>query len=88
MRGDHYWIGTVGYMRQIGRMPDFLGGAVHVGVWLENGDAFDEWNELSWRTHLTTGLVVDTLIGPLLVGGSAGFDGRWRTYVGLGRLFR
>ena len=88
VRGDHYWIGTVGVVREIGRMPDFLGGPVHVGVWLENGDAFDSRDDLTWRTHLSTGLIVDTLIGPVLLGGSAGFDGRWRTYVGIGRLIR
>jgi NTE family protein len=88
VRGDHYWIGTVGVVREIGRMPDFLGGPVHVGVWLENGDAFNTWKDLTWRTHVSTGLIVDTLIGPLLLGGSAGFDGRWRTYVGIGRLVR
>jgi len=88
VRGDHYWLGTVGVVREIGRMPDFLGGPVHVGVWLENGDAFNTWSDLSWRTHLSTGLIVDTLIGPMLLGGSVGFDGRWRTYVGIGRLIR
>jgi NTE family protein len=88
VRGDHYWIGTVGVVREIGRMPDFLGGPVHAGVWLENGDAFNAWSDLSWRTHVSTGLVVDTLIGPMLLGGSVGFDGRWRTYVGIGRLIR
>jgi len=88
VRGDYYWIGTVGVVREIGRMPDFLGGPVHVGVWLENGDAFDTWKALSWRTHLSTGLVIDTLIGPMLLAGSAGFDGRWRTYVGIGRLIK
>ena len=88
VRGDHYWLATVGVSREIGRMPDFLGGPVHVGVWLENGDAFDSWSDLSWRTHVSTGLIVDTLIGPMLLGGSAGFDGRWRTYVGIGRLIR
>jgi len=88
VRGDHYWIATAGVVREIGRMPDFLGGPVHVGVWLENGDAFNTWSDLSWRTHVSTGLIVDTLIGPVLLGGSAGFDGRWRTYVGIGRLIR
>ena len=88
VRGDHYWVATAGVSREIGRLPDFLGGPVHVGVWLENGDAFDSWSTLSWRTHLSTGLIVDTLIGPMLLGGSAGFDGRWRTYVGIGRLIR
>ena len=28
------------------------------------------------------------LIEPMILGGSAGFDGRWRTYVGIGRLIR
>jgi outer membrane translocation and assembly module TamA len=88
LRGDHYWIGTVGVTREIARMPDFLGGPVHVGVWLENGDAFDAWSDVTWRTQVSTGLIVDTLVGPLLLGGSAGFDGRWRTYVGIGRLVR
>ena len=88
VRGDHFWIGTVGVIREIRRLPDFIGGPVHLGVWLENGDAFDTWSDLSWRTHMSTGLIVDTLIGPVLLGGSTGFDGRWRTYVGIGRLVR
>jgi NTE family protein len=88
VRGDYYWIGTVGVVREIGRMPDFLGGPVHFGVWLENGDAFDTWKDLSWRTHVSTGLVIDTLVGPVLLAGSAGFDGRWRTYIGIGRLIK
>ena len=60
--------GLVVRTNEIGRMPDFLGGAAHVGVWLENGDAFNDWSKLSWRTHVTTGLIVDTLIGPMLLG--------------------
>lgn len=55
VRGDHYWIATVGRSREIGRLPDFLGGPVRVGMWLENGDAFDTWNERSWRTNLAPG---------------------------------
>ena len=35
------------------------------------------------RRHL-----MDTLLGPMVLAGSAGFDGRWRTYVGVGRIFR
>jgi NTE family protein len=88
LRGDHYWLATGGYLRQIGRLPDFMGGAVHAGGWLENGDTFDDWNAASWRTNASFGVVMDTLLGPVLVAGSAGFDGRWRTYFGVGRIFR
>jgi len=30
---------------------------------------------------------MDTIIGPVVLAGSAGFDGRWRTYFGVGRIF-
>ena len=43
LRGDHYYVATGGYLRRVGRLPDFMGGPVFAGGWLENGDAFDEW---------------------------------------------
>jgi NTE family protein len=88
IRGPEYYIATGGYLRQIGRLPDFIGGPVYAGGWLENGDAFEEWSLAGWRTNGGVGLVMDTLVGPVVVAGSWGFDGRWRTYVAVGRTFR
>jgi NTE family protein len=88
LRGPHYYAATGGYLRQVGRLPDFLGGPVFAGGWLENGDAFDEWSRAGWRTNGAVGLVMDTLVGPVVVAGAWGFDGRWRTYLGVGRTFR
>jgi NTE family protein len=88
LRGSHYLLGSGGYLRQIGRLPDFLGGPIFTGGWLENGDAFDDWDAATWRTNASVGVIMDTLIGPLMLAGSAGFDGRWRTYIGIGRLFK
>jgi NTE family protein len=88
LRGSHYYIATGGYLRQVGRLPDFMGGPVFAGAWLENGDAFDEWSLAGWRTNGGVGLVMDTLVGPVIVAGSWGFDGRWRTYLAVGRVFR
>ena len=88
LRGRHYYIATGGYLRQIGRLPDFMGGPIFAGAWLENGDAFDEWSQARFRTNGGAGIVMDTLIGPVIVAGSWGFDGRWRTYLGVGRIFR
>jgi NTE family protein len=87
VRGDHYAIATAGYLRELGRMPDFLGGPIFVGAWLENGDAFDRWQDATVRTHVSSGIIMETLVGPVILAGSAGFDGRWRTYIGVGRLF-
>jgi hypothetical protein len=72
----------------VARLPDFIGGPIFAGAWLENADAFEAWNEARWRSNASVGLVMDTIIGPVMLGGSAGFDGRWRTFVGIGRLFR
>jgi len=88
LRGDHYYVATAGYLRRVGRLPDFMGGPVFAGGWLENGDAFDEWAQAGVRTNGGVGLVMDTIVGPVVVAGSWSFDGRWRTYLGIGRTFR
>jgi NTE family protein len=86
--GKHYYMVSAGYLRQVARLPDFVGGPIFAGGWLENGDAFEDWDDATLRTNASFGAVLDTLIGPVMVGVSAGFDGRWRTYVGVGRIFR
>ena len=69
-------------------MPNFLGGPVFAGVWLENGTIFDRRSEIDWNTHAGVGVVMDTLVGPFLLGSGIGLDGGWRTFVGIGRIFR
>jgi NTE family protein len=86
-RGDHYLALTVGYLRSIARLPDFLGGRVFVGGWIENGSAFNDLSSADVDTHVSLGTIVDTLLGPAIVGASFGFDGQNRYYIGLGRLF-
>jgi NTE family protein len=88
LNGDHYYVATAGYLHALGRMPDFLGGPIYAGAWLENGDAFDDWHTATWRTQAGLGVVMDTLAGPVLFGGTAGFDGRWSWYIAIGRIFR
>ena len=88
LRGSHYYVVTGGYLQRIGRLPDFMGGPVFAGAWLENGDALEDWNRAGWRRNAGVGLVMDTLVGPVVLAGSWGFDQRWRTYLGVGRTFR
>ena len=88
LRGRHYYVATGGYLRRVGRLPDFLGGPIFAGGWLENGDAFADWNDAGWKANGSAGVVMDTLVGPLIIAESWSFDGRWRTYFGVGRLFR
>ena len=85
--GDRLLVGTVGYMRQVGRLPDFLGGPVFVGGWLENGSAFNEDTDADFHTQTGLGIILDTLLGPVMLGTGIGFDGGWRTFLGVGRIF-
>ena len=87
-QGAHCYVATAGYLRRVGRLPDFMGGAVFAGGWLENGHAFDEWTRAGWKVNGGVGLVMDTIIGPVVLAGSWSFDGRWCTYLGVGRMFR
>ena len=66
LSGPNYYVATGGYLRQVGRLPDFMGGPVFAGGWLENGDAFDEWSLAGWRTNGSVGVVMDTLVGPVM----------------------
>ena len=87
VHGDHYYLLTGGYFHRSGRLPDFMGGPIFLGAWLETGNAFDSGGSMTPRANVSAGVVLDTLVGPAILAGSAGFDGRWRTYVGIGRIF-
>jgi NTE family protein len=87
-RGDHYAVLTLGAFREVARLPDFIGGPLSIGGWLQNGSVFNTHQNADVNTQLGLGLVADTLVGPLLIGTSFGFDGDWRVTFGVGRFFK
>jgi NTE family protein len=88
LAGRHYAYLSPGYLRQVGRLPDFVGGKAYWASWIEHGSAFDVFSKAVWRSNLSTGFVLDTRLGPLFVGGSWGEGGRTKVYFAIGRLFR
>lgn len=86
-RGDNYGALTAGYLQRIARLPDFLGGPVLAGGWLEGGSAFDRWDDASVVVQAGAGLITETLVGPFMLSYSAG-AGEHRFFLGFGRLFR
>ena len=87
-RGDHYLTGGVGYLHQLFRLPDFLGGPVFLGGWGETGSAFDDFDTAEIDTHFSAGVIADTLLGPVFMGLSYGTSGASRYYIGIGKIFR
>ena len=65
-----------------------MGGPIFAGLWLENGTIYDRRSEIAWKTQAGFGVIMDTLVGPFLLGTGIGTDGSWRTFVGIGRIFR
>ena len=88
LAGPNYLLGTVGYLRGLGRLPDVLGGSVLAGAWFEQGTAFDAWDDAEYRSSVSVGGILETLIGPVFGGASVNFDGRYRFYISVGPLFR
>ncbi|HKW08732.1 MAG TPA: patatin-like phospholipase family protein, partial [Gemmatimonadaceae bacterium] len=86
-RGDYFAALTGGYLHTVGRLPDFLGGAIILGGWVETGSAFDLDEATQIDTQFGFGAILDTLLGPALVSYSLG-SGERRLHVGFGRLWR
>ena len=89
LRGPHYYVATGGYLRRVGPAARFHG---RTGVRRRLARERRRLRRLvatpRWRTNGGVGLVMDTLLGPVIVAGSWSFDGRWPTYLGIGRTFR
>jgi NTE family protein len=87
LRGSDYTYVNAGYLRQVGRLPDVIGGNVYLGGWVESGSAWLDVDAIDWHTNLTGGLVIESLLGPIFAGVSADVN-RIRYYVAIGPLFR
>ena len=80
-------LATFGYLHELGRLPDFLGGSILRGRLAGERRCLRRLGQGHVPDAGRRGLVADTLIGPVLLGGTAGFDGRWAWYIAVGRLF-
>jgi hypothetical protein len=76
-------------LREWFRLPDVLGGNTYYGGWLEQGSAFDHWNDAEYKGSLSTGVVAETLFGPLFIGYSHSLtESGGRFYLALGPFLR
>jgi NTE family protein len=88
LRGPNYLLATTGYMKELFRLPDFLGGSVLAGAWVGAGSAFDKLDQAQFEFSGSAGLVAETLFGPVFGGISSGTTGGFKLYVALGPMFR
>lgn len=85
LRGDNYWLGTVGFLTPLG--GGSIRGRMFAGVFLETGAAFASWSEVEPATNLTFGLAFPMVLGTTCLGVSFGENERFQVHLTMGRTF-
>jgi NTE family protein len=87
---DEYAIGQIGYLRDLKRLPPFLGNKLYLYGRFEAGtflQAASDPQKYRIPGDAAAGLLVNTIFGPVLIGGAVGDAGHHRFFFGLGRTF-
>jgi len=87
---NQYFLGQVGYIRQLAKLPPFLGSAVDLLALFELGKTYKLTNAPSppnLPIDGSVGIVVNTIFGPVEVAGAIGSDGHGRFFFRIGRTF-
>lgn len=84
---NQYYQFQAGYLRRLIRIPVLLGDAVYLNGMAEAGKVFATPFQSQLPADGVVALVVNTIFGPLEVGGAAGATGHRRVFFRLGRIF-
>lgn len=87
---DQYYLGQVGYLRRLAKLPPFLGDSINIIGLFEVGKTFqlpDGPSPPRIPGDFAGGLIVNTIFGPVEVAGTLGNYGRARFFFRIGRIF-
>jgi NTE family protein len=87
LRTNQYWLARVGYLYELFSLPPLIGHKTYLTSAYEVGQAYRAPGASRLPNDGSLGLVMETLLGPLFVGGSVGDSGHHRVYFSLGRFF-
>jgi NTE family protein len=87
LRTNQYWLGRLGYVHELFQLPPILGNKVYATASYELAKAYGAPGSSRFPNDGAVGVVIETLLGPLAVGGSIGDTGHRRIYFSLGRFF-
>ena len=89
--GNHYAYASLGFRRELYRLPALAGRKIYWGGWYEAGTAFgtvtDDSGPVVVRGTFNLGLIADTIVGPIALAGSVSPTGQSRVNFSIGRLF-
>ena len=84
---NQYMLYRVGYFRRIGQLPPILGDKVYFFSMYELAKPYGTPQISRLPMDVAAGVLVETLFGPLQLGGSWGDSGHHKIYFTVGRIF-
>ncbi len=87
-RGSNYAFGGVGILHSRQILPALFGGKGYVGAWYEGGSAYESFREAKYRQSVSGGFIIETPLGPILLGGGFNQSGEGRFFFSFGRFLR
>jgi NTE family protein len=86
--GNQYFLGRTGYLHKVFELPPFVGRQVYVTGFGEVAKMYgDPFPAPKLSADVAAGLLVETVFGPILIGGSVGDTGHHKWFFQLGRVF-
>jgi NTE family protein len=87
LRGDQYYLFRTGYLHDLWSLPPLLGGKVYAIGAFEFAKMYGAQPESGFPSDFSAGVLAETALGPLFLGGSAGDSGHRKWFFQLGRVF-
>jgi NTE family protein len=85
--GQQYYLFRAGYIRELLTLPPFVGKKVYIVSSYEIAKMYGFSSETKFPTDVEAGVVAETALGPLFIGGSVGDSGHQKWFFQLGRVF-
>ncbi len=87
-RGSNYAHAGIGILHSRQILPALFGGKAYVGAWYEGGSTFERIGAINYRQSVSGGVIVETPLGPILVGGGFNEKGNGKFFFSFGRFIR
>ncbi len=87
LQGNQYYLFRAGYLHDLWTLPPLAGKRVFVIGSYEFAKMYGATNESKFPNDFAAGVLAETVIGPLFVGGSVGDTGHHKWFFQLGRVF-
>ena len=89
--GNHYAYASLGFRREVYRLPQPVGNKIYWGAWYEAGSAFGttagDPGPVVVRGTFNLGVIAETIVGPIALAGSVSPTGQSRANFSIGRIF-